>query len=190
MTTDYIPLSALNDFVFCPYSIYLHNVYAESDDDLYKATPQVKGTIVHTGVDSKSGSTKSSNIMSLNVYCDELGISGKIDVFKQDKHLLIERKRNISRIFRGQIYQLWGQYFCMREMGYEVDHLAFYEISTNRMISVEKPNELGKQELVGFIQSFKHYNPIATPLSINPNKCSHCIYCNICDKTESDNVYT
>lgn len=31
--------------------------------------------------------------MSLPVYCDELGISGKIDVYKQDKHLLIERKK-------------------------------------------------------------------------------------------------
>ena len=32
--------------------------------------------------------------MSLPVYCDELGISGKIDVYKQDQHLLIERKNN------------------------------------------------------------------------------------------------
>ena len=24
---DYIPLSTLNDFIFCPYSIYLHSVY-------------------------------------------------------------------------------------------------------------------------------------------------------------------
>ena len=42
---DYIPLSTLNDFIFCPYSIYLHGVYMESDEDLYKATPQIKGAI-------------------------------------------------------------------------------------------------------------------------------------------------
>lgn len=42
---DYIPLSTLNDFIFCPYSIYLHSVYMESDEDLYKATPQIKGAI-------------------------------------------------------------------------------------------------------------------------------------------------
>ena len=42
---EYIPLSTLNDFIFCPYSIYLHSVYMESDEDLYKATPQIKGTI-------------------------------------------------------------------------------------------------------------------------------------------------
>ena len=91
---DYIPLSMLNDFIFCPYSIYLHSVYMESDEDLYKATPQIKGTIAHHSVDEKKSSTRRSDVMSLPVYCDELGISGKIDVYKQDKHLLIERKNN------------------------------------------------------------------------------------------------
>ena len=66
----------------------------EADEDLYKATPQTKGTIAHQGVDEKKGSTRKSDIMSLSVYSDELGISGKIDVYKQDKHLLIERKNN------------------------------------------------------------------------------------------------
>lgn len=187
---DYIPLSTLNDFIFCPYSIYLHSVYMESDEDLYKATPQTNGTIAHKGVDEKKGSTRKTDIMSLPVYCDELGISGKIDVYKQDKRLLIERKNNLKHIFRGQIYQLWGQYFCLKEMGYEVEQLAFYEISTNKMIPIELPGQLGKQELVGFIEQFKRYNPASTKIQLNPNKCIHCIYCNLCDKTNTDNVYT
>ena len=64
---DYIPLSTLNDFIFCPYSIYLHSVYMESDGDLYKAAPQTKGTLAHQGVDEKKGSTRKSDIMSLPV---------------------------------------------------------------------------------------------------------------------------
>lgn len=43
----------LNDFVFCPYSIYLHNVYMEADEDLFKAPPQTKGTIAHQGLTRK-----------------------------------------------------------------------------------------------------------------------------------------
>lgn len=129
---DYIPLSTLNDFIFCPYSIYLHSVYMESDDEVYKALPQTKGKLAHAGVDSKSGSTRQSDILSLSVYSDELRISGKIDIFKRDKKLLIERKYNLNRIYRGRIYQLWGQYFCMTEMGYDVEELAFYENITLR----------------------------------------------------------
>ena len=29
---DYIAISTLNDFIFCPYSIYLHNVYMDADE--------------------------------------------------------------------------------------------------------------------------------------------------------------
>lgn len=78
----------------------------------------------------------------------------------------------------------------MKEMGYEVDKLAFYEISTHKMIDVELPGDLDKLELIGFIKQFKEYNPASTMLKVNPNKCMHCIYCNLCDKTDTDNVYT
>ncbi len=188
--SDYISLSTLNDFSFCPYSIYLHGVYMEADEDMYHAFPQTKGAIAHQGVDDKTGSTRKTDIMSLPVYSDELGISGKIDVYKQEKRMLIERKNNLKRIFRGQLYQLWGQYFCMKEMGYEVEKLAFYEMSTNKMVEVEVPDAPEKQELVAFIERFKRYDPASAQLEENHNKCIHCVYCNICDKTDTDNVYT
>ena len=53
-------------------------------------------------------------------------------------------------------------------MGYEVEQLAFYEISTNKMIPVDLPGELGKQELIGFIEQFKRYNPASTTIQIRP----------------------
>ena len=62
---DYISLSTLNDFIFCPYSIYLHNVYMETADDMYKAVPQIEGKLSHQGVDNKTGtSIVSSNFVS------------------------------------------------------------------------------------------------------------------------------
>ena len=35
MEEDYISISTLNDFIFCPYSIYLHNVYENTDESLF-----------------------------------------------------------------------------------------------------------------------------------------------------------
>lgn len=70
--TDYIQLSVLNDFVFCPYSIYLHQVYMEADEDVYKATPQTQGSIAHQSVDNKTSSSRKSNLMSLPVYSEAL----------------------------------------------------------------------------------------------------------------------
>ena len=45
ISLDYISISTLNDYIFCPYSIYLHNVYMDADEGLYHATPQTKGGI-------------------------------------------------------------------------------------------------------------------------------------------------
>lgn len=185
---DYISISTLNDYIFCPYSIYLHNVYMESDEGIYHATPQTLGRMAHESTDTQKYSTHKADISSLTVCSASLRLIGKIDLYKGERKLLIERKYKLKQIFRGQIYQLWAQYFCMIEMGYEVEALAFYEISTNKMIPVELPHEQGRKELENFIIRFRNYSPDMS-ISVNPNKCTHCIYCNLCDKTETDNVY-
>ncbi|MBQ6069213.1 MAG: type V CRISPR-associated protein Cas4 [Bacteroidales bacterium] len=185
---DNISISTLNDFIFCPYSIYLHNVYMETDEGLYHAAPQTKGKLAHEPVDSKTSSNRKEEILALPVMSEQLGVMGKIDVYRKKEKQLIERKYQLKQIYQGQIYQLWAQYFCMVEMGYEVDKIAFYEISTNKTIPISLPTAENKHELMCFIQSFKEYDPSA-PFVANPNKCRHCIYCNLCDKTEDNNVY-
>lgn len=186
---DYIPISALNDFIFCPYSIYLHNVYMESDEGIYHAYPQVKGKGAHETIDTKSYSTRKNDMMSLPVCSERLRLIGRIDLYKQDRKILIERKFQLKRIYRGQLYQLWAQYVCMQEMEYKIDRLAFYETSTNKMIPIELPQKQEMLELETFIKNFREFHP-DNPFLINPNKCTHCIYCNMCDKTDIDNVYT
>lgn len=187
---DYINISTLNDFIFCPYSIYLHNVYMESDETMYHATPQTRGKIAHESVDKKTASNRADDILSLPVYSERFGLMGKIDVYKRKEKKLIERKYQLKQIFQGQIYQLWAQMLCLREMGYEVESLSFYEISTNKTIPVTMPTEPDILRFSTFIERFRAFDPAKTPFSINPNKCRHCVYCNLCDKTIEDNVYT
>lgn len=185
---DYILISTLNDFIFCPYSIYLHNVYMDTDESLYHAYPQTIGKLSHKAIDDKTYSNKLNDITALSVYSNELGIMGKIDLYKQKEGILIERKYKLSKIFIGQIYQLWAQYFCMTEMGYKINKLAFYEISTNKMDYINIPTENSKNELKNFISKFKNYKP-ENDITVNQNKCSHCIYCNMCDKIDIENVF-
>lgn len=189
MEEDYISISSLNDFIFCPYSIYLHNVYMESDDSMFHAAPQTTGKIAHKSIDKKSASNRADELVSLPVYSERYRLMGKIDIYNKKSKKLIERKYKLKQIFQGQIYQLWAQMFCLREMGYEVNSLAFYEISTNKMIPVDLPTGDETKAFSHFIYMFQNYNP-ADDFSVNPNKCRHCIYCNLCDKTKDDNVYT
>ncbi len=185
---DYIAISTLNDFIFCPYSIYLHNVYMETDETMYHASPQTRGKLVHEATDNKTSTNRSDVLLSLPVYSERFGIMGKIDQYKAKEKKLIERKYQLKKIFQGQIYQLWAQMFCMREMGYQVESLAFYEISTNKMIPVDMPTYEDEKEFEEFIARFRNYDP-AQNFTPNPNKCEHCIYCNLCDKTGTENVY-
>ena len=141
-------------------------------------------------IDNKTASTRKDDWLALPVISHQLGLTGKIDLFRKDKKLLIERKNHIPHLFRGQIYQLWAQYFCMKEMGYEVESIAFYDISANKMWQIDCPNHHDFEELQTFLERFRDFNPETTPFKLNPQKCMHCVYCNLCDKTDSPNVYT
>lgn len=184
----YIPISTLNDFIFCPYSIYLHGIYDHVDESLYHAAPQIRGSISHEAIDSKKSSTRKDVIMAMPVFSDELGIIGKIDSYTMSEGHLIERKYQLNSIYRGQLYQIWAQCLCLREMGYDVRRLSFYEISTKKTIPVGLPSQEDINELKLVIQRYLLYNP-DDQIEVNKNKCLHCIYCPMCDKSYSDNVY-
>lgn len=185
---DYIAISTLNDFIFCPYSIYLHNVYMETDEGVYHAMPQTRGRIAHETVDKKRTSNRTDELQSLPVISHAYRLTGKIDIYRGREKKLIERKYQLKNIYQGQIYQLWAQYLCMAEMGYAVNAIAFYEISTNRIIPLELPSESQLLQFQQFIASYRNYDP-SEQISTNSNKCRHCVYCSLCDKTEEDNVY-
>jgi CRISPR-associated protein Cas4 len=54
---QYIRISTLNDFIFCPKSIYFHQLYDNVEKELYQETPQVRGTLNHTKIDQGTYST-------------------------------------------------------------------------------------------------------------------------------------
>lgn len=185
---DYICISMLNDFIFCPYSIYLHNIYMDTDEMSYHATPQIKGKTAHESIDKQQAGSKKTDLVSMPVFSERFGLMGKIDIFKGEEKLLIERKYQIKQIYLGQKYQLWGQYLCMREMGFDVERLAFYDISRNKLLETDRPNDNDICVFEDFIESIRNFD-LNSKINISPNKCRHCIYCSLCDKTEEDNVY-
>lgn len=185
---DYIAISTLNDFIFCPYSIYLHNVYMETDDGVNHALPQTRGRIAHETVDNKKTSNRSDELLALPIISERYGLTGKIDIYRGREKKLIERKYQLKNIYQGQIYQLWAQYLCMVEMGYDVESIAFYEISTNKMIPIALPTQEQLAQFEAFISTYRDFDP-SSSIAVNRNKCLHCVYCSICDKTSEENVY-
>ena len=187
---DYIEISTLNDFVFCPYSIYLHNVYMGAAEDIYYATPQIRGKLSHQKVDNGKIVRKNDDMSGTAVFSEEYGLMGRIDIYKASTAQLIERKQNIASVYKGQIYQLWAQMLCMVEMGYKVESISFYDIGRHRQIPVDMPSEDDLVEFRSFLDRYRNFRPGEDGIQINQAKCRHCIYCNLCDKANQDNVYT
>jgi CRISPR-associated exonuclease Cas4 len=186
----FLPISYLNDFVFCPYSIYLHQVYDNSVEDAYSAAPQQKGKQSHQKIDEPNNSKKISNTILKGIYVlsNKLGVYGKIDTLYVNKNKLVESKYRINTIYRGYYYQIWAQYFALTEMGFAIEQLAFYSISNNTTHEVAIPTIENFEELRNHVKKIARFD-FEKEISINIEKCKHCIYASLCDKTTTEHVY-
>lgn len=178
----YIPISFLNDFIFCPRSIYFHQLYGKSDESLYRSTDQAEGKAAHAALDNKTYTTAKTVLQTLEVYSSKYGIGGKIDTFDQNKKLLTERKKKIKVIYDGYIYQLYAQYHCLSEMGHTVEAIRLYSMDDNKNYPIALPQadpkrQRGFEMLIQNIRAFRLDDPFVP----NPNKCAHCIYNPLCD---------
>lgn len=172
----------LNDFIFCPVSIYFHNIFGESSGIAFQETSQINGTAAHNAIESGSYSTRKDVISAMMVYSSNYGLIGKIDVYDILKKKLIERKKHIKKIYDGYIFQLFGQCFALREMGYEVNSLALYSLDDNKTYPIplpEKNNHL-LEKFEKTIRDIKEFD-IFKFNQTNENKCRNCIREPLCD---------
>lgn len=181
-----IIISNLNDFIFCPRSIYFHNLYRSFDETMYHSTYQVKGRSAHRNIDNGKYSTKNEVLQGIEVYSEELGVVGRIDLFDKEKKTLIERKNRIETIYEGYVLQIHAQYFCLIEMGYEVKRLFFHSLSDNNRMEIPPPTLKDMERLKQVILEIKEFNLEDSGFSQNPNKCRMCIYRELCDYYKND----
>ncbi len=129
---EYLTITSINDSIFCPASIYFHNLYNEIDSSAYYSTYQTNGLASHYTVDNNTYSTSKNILCGIDVYSEKYGLVGKIDQYDISKHRLVERKKMIKQVFDGYVFQLYGQYFGLKERGYEVEEMVLHSMDDNR----------------------------------------------------------
>ena len=179
---SYIQISKLNDFMFCPRSLYFHGLYEKFNKKEYQETPQIEGSILHTNVDSGKYSTSKHVLSGLPVYSREYNLGGKIDIFDTKKRFLVERKALIKKMHQGYKWQLFAQYFCLIEMGYIINKLFLHSLKDNKRYEIEKPSYVEKEMFRRLITDMKAYNIIEDYSQPLKSKCEQCIYSNLCDQ--------
>lgn len=174
-----IQISKINDFLFCPRSIYLHSLYENFSEKIYHQTPQINGKFKHQSIDQGYYSDSKNCLQGLMVYSEKFNLIGKIDIYFKDKQTLVERKSKIKTIYEGYILQLYSQYLCLKEMGYSVEKLFFHSLGDNRRYQVPLPSENDIKRLKSVIAKIQNHQ-INTRSKKNKNKCQNCIYLNLC----------
>lgn len=178
---NYLLISHLNDFIFCPNSIYCHQLFGGLSKSLYHSPYQTEGSAVHNSIDSKTYSSKKNMLQGIDIYCDQFNLCGKIDLFDVEKKILIERKKMIKTIYDGYIFQLYAQYYSLVEMGYDVKKIQLYSFDTNKTYPIKLPDQdlEMKKKFIQLISDIKNFNPDNFKQT-NAQKCEKCIYASLC----------
>ncbi|OIO15736.1 type V CRISPR-associated protein Cas4 [Candidatus Gottesmanbacteria bacterium CG_4_10_14_0_8_um_filter_37_24] len=176
-----IPISAINDFIFCPLSLYYHSIYSSFDTTVYHDKAQTRGKIAHETIDSAIYTTSSRILQGLSVYSSRLGIKGKIDIYNLENEFLIERKYHIRTIFDGHRYQLYAQMYCLFEANLPVRKMFLHSLKDNKRYEVELPDQNQQKKFEDIITSIHNFMIDSVKLHPNPAKCTNCIYHQLCN---------
>lgn len=177
----YLCITQLNDFSFCPRSIYFHNIYQDNvGEQAYHGICQKKGLAAHESIDNNRYSTRKNIIQGLTVFSEKYNLLGRIDVLDIGSGELTERKYSIKRVYDGFRYQLYAQYFSLIEMGYEVERMKLYSQKDNCSHPVAIPGADETAEFESLLEDIMSFS-LESPFEQNPAKCPACIYNQLCD---------
>ena len=181
---DAILITELNDFIFCPASIYFHKMYRDMERMVYPCTDQINGTAAHVNVDTGKYSTCKDVLMGMDVFCEKYNLIGKIDILDTKKKILRERKKRIIKIYDGYIFQVYGQYYALLEMGYEVKKIELYSMDDHKNYEIPLPEEdvVMREAFERVIENIRDFS-LDSFVQDNQEKCGHCIYEPACDRS-------
>lgn len=179
-------ISWINDFVFCPASIYFHNLYGNIERILYQDEAQLDGTAAHKAIDENRYSTRRDILQGIECHSVKYNLSGKIDTFDMKSGVLTERKKKIKTVYDGYVFQLYAQYFCLEEMTFRVNKIRLYSMDDNKVYNIPLPHE-DKEMFEKFEKVIAEMNGFRLDgfSQDNGQKCAKCIYEPLCDRSAS-----
>lgn len=193
---EMIPLSAINQFLFCPRRAALIHVEGIFKDNHHT----LRGDIIHEHADLAGYEVvKGAKLLrALPVFSERLGMNGKCDIVEQrpDGSLFpVEFKLGKRRQWENDDAQLCAQALCLEEMfGVPVPRGAIFHAESKRRREVEFTPELrGRTEQAirelralfrgSQISDFKSQIaplPCAVPRAVPRPACKECSLFDIC----------
>jgi len=198
---DALPLSLLNDFLYCPRRAALKAV--EGWREANEHTVLGGSAHEHADLPGYEGARGVTVLRALPVWSERLGLSGKCDVVetrgkseirnpKSEMHLVpVEYKKGKRRAFENDDAQLCAQALCLEEMfGGVGERGAVFHAASKRRREVEftpalrrlTEDAVGKlhQLVAGFEIGDSGFEAAALPAAVFKPACKECSLYEIC----------
>lgn len=181
---DKIPLSALNQYAYCPRRCYLIHAEGEFTDNIHTQS----GTLEHERVDQLAHDIKKGVRVefALPVWSDQLNITGRCDVveFHPDGTIFpVEYKHGKRKQWLNDDLQVAAQAMCLEEMlKTDIPMAAIYHIQTRRRREVSIDQALRNQVVATINAVTSLLNSRLCPPPIEDKKrCPQCSLNELCN---------
>lgn len=176
---DYIQLSAIQHYVFCPRQCALIHVEGLWAENAFTA----RGKVLHARVDAAEDETHGNvrTVRGLNVFSRRLGLSGKCDVVEfQDTEGVsvphpVEYKSGMPKMDICDLAQVCAQALCLEEtLNVPVRRATIYYGRPRRRLSVELDDELRRrtEEIISSVHAMVSSRTV--PAAKRMRKCRSC----------------
>jgi CRISPR-associated exonuclease Cas4 len=178
----YIPLSALNHFLYCPRRAALIHIEGIFVDNVHT----VLGNLAHEHADLPGYEVAKGVklLRALPVFSERLGLSGKCDIVERhsDGSLCpVEYKKGKRRQFENDDAQLCAQALCLEEMfGKRVPCGAIFHAASKRRREVQFTDELRNITEDAAAKLHRMVESGTVPLAVFKPACAECSLFQIC----------
>lgn len=176
---EYIQLSSIQHYVFCPRQCALIHVHGIWDENLFTA----KGRIMHEKADSGEDESRGDRLIlrSLNIYSKRLGLTGRCDVVEmlgRDEDTVpypVEYKSGKPKNDISDKAQLCAQALCLEEMmNIPVRKAAIFYGKPRRRLEVEIDDDLRRSTEDIIIRIHQIVSEKIIPSAKYESKCDSC----------------
>lgn len=182
---DFILISALQHYVYCPRQCALIHVEDVWSENLFT----VRGELLHEKVDTDTYETRGAlkTIRGLRIHSFNYGITGRCDVVEFYKKktgneiMPVEFKSGKPKENISDKVQLCAQVFCLEEMlTVKIKQGAFFygKIRRRNIINIDNELRLQTENIINSVREIVSHKYI--PATIYEAKCRNCSLQSIC----------
>lgn len=114
----YLKISYLNDFIFCPLSIYYHQLYGDLSERMYYGSSQLDGKAAHSAIDEQGYSTHKNILQGMDILFTMIFVTVHLFQkhiamgfsYKLGKSLSILKALNLGQVSEKDFWKNQNQY--------------------------------------------------------------------------------